>query len=125
MNTSVFHHTSKKCHDWLQAQPQVREESLTDWLLYNVSQSTDRFYYKTFNKHEESINGSDWEWWVVFGGPYGNIRAFRFLVQAKKLKKKNNYQLICYGNRHGLQIDLLIEAARKRNAMPLYMFYSV
>ena len=47
------------------------------------------------------------------------------MVKAKKLKKdQDNFPLISYGNRNGLQIDLLISSAERRNAMPVYIFYS-
>lgn len=36
----------------------------------------------------------------------------------------DNYPLVHYSNRHGLQIELLIEKAKLYNAFPLYMFYS-
>ena len=34
-------------------------------------------------------------------------------------------ELIGSGNRNGLQIDLLIDSAKYRNAMPIYIYYSV
>lgn len=34
----AFHTVSKECFDWLSRQKSVKEESLTDWLLYRVSQ---------------------------------------------------------------------------------------
>lgn len=121
----VFHRTSEECHMWLQKQPKVKEESLTDWILYIISERTDRFYYKAFTRNEEATNGADWEWWVLVDD-YQGFCAYRFLVQAKKLKKgQDNYPLIAYGNRNGLQIDLLIDSAKHRNSMPIYIYYSV
>ena len=121
----VFHHTSEACYRWLQKQPNVKEESLTDWILYTISERTDRFYYKAFTRNEEAANGADWEWWVLADDCQG-LCAYRFLVQAKKLKRtQDNYPLIAYGNRNGLQIDLLIDSAKHRNAMPIYIYYSV
>lgn len=120
----LFHNTSEYIYKWLQQQPFVKEESLTDWLLYNISQKTDKVYYKTFTRHEEAFNGTDWEWWII-ANEYSTMRAYRFLVQAKKLKSKDdNYPLLSYGNRNGLQVDLLIKAAIERRAMPLYAYYS-
>lgn len=121
----VFHCTSKECYTWLKKQPNVKEESLTDWMLYTISERTDRFYYKAFTRNEEATTGADWEWWVLVDD-YRGFCAYRFLVQAKKLKKaQDNYPLIAYGNRNGLQIDLLIDSAKHRNAMPVYIYYSV
>ena len=121
----VFHDTSGECYRWLQKQPNVKEESLTDWILYTISERTDRFYYKAFTRNEEARSGADWEWWVLVDD-YRGFCAYRFLVQAKKLKKaQDNYSLIAYGNRNGLQIDLLIDSAKHRNAMPIYIYYSI
>lgn len=47
-------------------------------------------------------------------------------MQAKKLldNKSDNYPYLHYGNKNGLQIDLLTEKATLYNAFPLYMYYS-
>lgn len=120
----LFHITSKYIYSWLQSQSAVKEESITDWLLFNISQQTDMVYYKTFTRNEEAFNGSDWEWWIIADGNFG-IKAYRFLVQAKKIKSKaDNYPLLSYSNRNGMQIDLLIKSAENKNAMPLYAYYS-
>mgnify|MGYP000976279623 CR=1 FL=1 len=113
----LFHNTSEYIYKWLQQQPFVKEESLTDWLLYNISQKTDKVYYKTFTHHEEALNGTDWEWWIITN-EYSKMQAYRFLVQAKKLKSKDdNYPLLSYGNRNGLQIDLLIKGKEKSKTL--------
>lgn len=105
-------------------QPHVKEESLTDWILYTISERTNKFYYKAFSRNEEAANGADWEWWVLVND-YRGFCGYRFLVQAKKLKQaQDNYPLIAYGNKNGLQIDLLIDSAKHRNAMPIYIYYS-
>lgn len=120
----LFHNISAGILRWIVKQPNVKEESLTDRLLYEVSEGSDRFIYKSFSRNEESFNGADWEWWVLTAEPI--FKAYRFLVQAKKLKMdgRDKYAQLCYTNRNGMQIDLLIDNAKKRNAMPLYMFYS-
>lgn len=120
----MFHCISRECFRWLEAQPNVKEESLTDWLLYAASRITDRVYYKTFTRNEEASIGADWEWWVLTSEK-GSIYAYRFLIQAKKLKSGgDNYSLVGYCNRNGMQIDLLLDAAERRGAMPLYLYYS-
>lgn len=120
----AFHEASRYCYQWLKDQPFVKEESLTDWLLYYVSQQIPNVYYKAFKRNEEAFCGADWEWWIVTNGTY-QMEAYRLLIQAKKLKKDgDNYARIAYSNQHGLQIDLLIEAAKKRRALPLYAYYS-
>ena len=116
----LFHNTSEYCYNWLNSQPHVKEESLTDWLLFNISNATSRVIYKAFTRNEESYNGSDWEWWILT-----QSYAYRLLIQAKKLNHhSDNYPLISYSNKNGMQIDLLIQEAKTRNALPLYAFYS-
>lgn len=115
----VFHSASEECFKWLNKQPSVKEETLTDWLLYFISEHTSRVQYMTFSRNQESSIGADWEWWILT-----NCVAYRFLIQAKKLKiNKDNYPLIAYGNRNGLQIDLLTDEAKKRGAIALYAYY--
>lgn len=125
----LFHDVSKYIYDWMKRQQHVKEESLTDWLLYNISQQCNFIYYQAFSRHEESQNGSDWEWWILTSDSSGRhkFNAYRFLVQAKKLLPNNNdnFPLISYGNKNGLQIDLLINFAKNRNALPLYAYYSI
>ena len=124
----MFHQCSAFIYEWLLKQVHVKEESLTDWLLYDISSSNPNIYYKAFSRHEESMNGADWEWWILTADPYykDKYNGYRFLVQAKKLWPNNqdNYSLLSYGNKNGFQIDLLLNEARYRNAYPLYMFYT-
>lgn len=125
----MFASCSKYIYNWLSHQAHVKEESLTDWLLYNVSQQCDFIYYQAFSRHEEARNGSDWEWWILTPDRSGlyKFNAYRFLIQAKKLlpNDKDNYSLINYGNQYGTQIDLLMESAKNARALPIYMYYSI
>lgn len=119
----IFHDISKECYKWLSIQPNVKEESITDWLLYQTFIRSKRVYYHTFSRNEEANTGADWEWWILTEDRY-NISAYRVLIQAKKLKKEcDNYSSITYGNRNGMQIDLLLADAVKRQALPLYAYY--
>ncbi len=120
----TFHTVSKQIREWIYKQPHVKEESLTDWLLYNISSKEKVIHYHTFTRNEESKNGSDWEWWVIEGKDY--VNAYRFLVQAKKLlpNDEDNYPKFVYSNKNGFQIDLLLDSAKEKRALPLYMFYS-
>lgn len=120
----IFHEISKYIYKWLSCQPNVKEESLTDWLLYQASMINSHVLYKTFTRNEEANTGADWEWWILTDDGFG-LEAYRLLIQAKKLKKKqDNYQAITYGNINGMQIDLLLSSANKRKALPLYAYYS-
>lgn len=119
----IFHEISRECYDWLNKQPNVKEESLTDWLLYQASIRSNRVFYKSFTRNEESHIGADWEWWILIEDICG-LSAYRLLIQAKKLKKsEDNYKSITYGNKNGMQIDLLLSSAIKRQALPLYAYY--
>lgn len=125
----IFHDCSKYVYDWINKQKHVKEESLTDWLLYEISQECHFIFYQAFTRHEEARNGSDWEWWILttdFRNSY-QFNAYRFLIQAKKLLSygNDNYPLISYGNKHGIQVDMLLNSAYTRNALPLYMYYSI
>ncbi len=121
----IFHEASKYCYDWIKTQPFVKEESLTDWMLYYISNHNRNVYYKAFTRNEEVLNGSDWEWWILTD-EYSTTKAYRLLIQAKKLKPNStdNYPLVTYSNKNGFQMDLLIAEARIRNALPLYAYYS-
>jgi hypothetical protein len=106
---------------WIGRQPEVKEESITDWSLDWLEQRTNRFAYKLFTRHEEArLTGADFEWWIL-----GNQRAFKARVQAKKLRSNaDNYPGLAHANEHGLQIVKLIESANAEGAVPLYMFYA-
>ena len=113
--------SSAYVRDWMERQPAVKEESLSDWLLYDVSRRLPYVHYHAFNRTEEGrVTGADWEWWILFPGLYLRLR-----VQAKKaFEGKDNYREIVRTNRHGLQIDKLLENAEAINAIPLYAFFS-
>jgi len=116
----LFHESTKAILDWLVQQPNVKEESITDWLLFNLSKRCRQLKYYAFSRHIESANGADWEWWVLT-----THYAYRFRVQAKKVKPRaDNYSAICYSNSNGMQIDLLLASSKTDSAFPLYMFYS-
>ena len=122
----VFHDSSRKIYDWLNKQPNVKEESLTDWLLYDTSEHCSNLYYQEFTRRKEANNGADWEWWILTPKYGKEYNAYRFLVQAKKLlaDSGDNYPLLSYGNKNGYQIDLLMKTAKYKNAFPLYLYYS-
>lgn len=104
---------------WIQNQPTVKEESITDWLLYEISRKIPYVKYISFTRSDEARKtGADWEWWFVFDK--GN---YRLRVQAKK-GADDNYPSIAYTNKYGLQIDKLLSDAEKNNAIPFYAFYT-
>ncbi|MDR0287324.1 MAG: hypothetical protein LBI03_06450 [Clostridiales bacterium] len=117
----IFRKISEIINGWINNQIHVKEESLTDWMLYKMSKIIKNIKYIAFNRHDEAFNGSDWEWWVL-----RPKFAYRFRIQAKKLKggNENNRASIKYRNKNGKQIDLLLTAACTDNFYPLYLFYS-
>lgn len=106
---------------WLRRQSSV-EESLTDWLLYQLTERTAWIKYRKFTRYDEStLTGADREWCLV-----GDRRCLMMRVQAKKILGHNDlYPHLAYANRRGLQIEHLIENARQRNMLPFYVLYHV
>lgn len=123
MNSACKHFSSASSYvsRWIAAQPTVGEESITDWLLYELSRNIPPLKYKKFTKHQEAqVTGADWEWWFV-----GAKQSLRLRIQAKKLKSGvDNYPSLAYSNAHGLQIEKLLTDASKANALAFYAFYS-
>jgi len=102
------------------------EETLTDnLLLYLMRNNLKNVYIRQTSKHKESIQGTDWEWWV------GNSKIgwLRYAVQAKKLDyKTGRYASLKHhvGLRSNQQFqhDILKMYSLKNNAIPLYVFYN-
>jgi len=113
--------SSQYVRHWIRKQADVKEESLTDWLLFDVSEKIPSISYKAFSRHDEARRtGADWEWWFLFPS-----FSFAMRVQAKKLHPSaDNYPSIAYTNRHGLQIEKLLRDAARGNFMPFYAFYT-
>lgn len=107
--------------DWIARQPAVKEESLTDWLLYDISQKINGIIYRAFSRHEEArVTGADWEWWFLFPDFSAKMR-----VQAKKINPGNdNYAAIAHTNKYGLQIEKLLQDSEAKNFLPFCTFYT-
>jgi hypothetical protein len=116
-----LYESSQYIKHWIQQQPGVKEESLTDWLLFDVSEKIPSISYKAFSRHEEARQtGADWEWWFLYPS-----FSFAMRVQAKKLHpSSDNYPGIAHTNRHGLQIEKLLRDCARENYMPFYAFYT-
>lgn len=112
-----------KIKRWLAKQPEVKEETLTDWLLYNLSEESPAIRYKQFNRTEEGRKtGADWEWWFLFP----NGRSFVARIQAKKLKHNSDcFPGIAYSKNNKLQIERLLDDSVANGAASFYVFYSV
>ena len=116
-----FHSISKDAYYWIQSQPTVKEESITDRLIYQLNKNNPHVVCVGVTHNQEASYGLDWEWWLVL-----NKQTYRFRVQAKKLKleSKDNAPLLFYANSKGFQIDTLIEQSERVKAIPLYAFYT-
>lgn len=77
----------------------------------------------SFTRSEECQNGADWIW--IFLTEYG---IFRFMVQAKYLKKSKTditrAQVFYKNNANTLQVQQLIQTSKLIHAFPMYVLYS-
>lgn len=114
---------------WLRIQNEIitgisfGEETITD---VNLQDLQIKYPYdikiKKFNRRQEAKNGADWEWWFVANGLAVGMR-----LQAKKLRLSDNvYPDVDRSNRHGRQIDLLIQESNNATpkVFPVYVFYN-
>lgn len=116
-----FHFISKDAYYWIKSQPKVKEESITDRLIYQLNKNNPHVVCVEVTHNQEATYGLDWEWWLIL-----NKQTYRFRVQAKKLKieGKDNSPLLFYANSKGFQIETLIEQSERVKAIPLYAFYT-
>ncbi len=102
----------------------LSEPTITELLLLDLLELEDKYSIHTrkFNSYEEgTITGADWELWLIHDK--GGI-CIRF--QAKKLDSITlRYEELDYSNiKSKFQVDRLIEDAKRKNAIPLYLFYN-
>ena len=106
----------------------VKEESITDYLVWKWRELDARFKYinvSTFTRHEESTTtGADFELelWLV-----GRKFHFPLVFQAKKFVKRHdayvnklNYPAPTQG-----QLKTLLNYAKTKKKLPFYAFYSI
>src|SRR6056297_1942797 len=119
-NCDHFRAATAYVASWISAQASVGEESITDWLLYDLSAKVGSLKYFKFTKHQEARKtGADWEWWFV-----GNQLSLRMRIQAKRLRYgADAYPSLAYANQHGLQIDKLLNDAHSNNSLAFYALY--
>ena len=117
----VAHQANNYVAGWLQRQPAVKEESLTDWLLDYFHQNSPDVRYYEFDRHEEArFSGADWDWWFLL-----RTGCFKIRVQAKKLRRgKDHYSDLAHSNQTGYQIDTLLDSSAAHNFYPLYVLYA-
>lgn len=108
--------------------PDVKEESITDYLVWKWREVDKRFQYlsvTTFNRQEESsTTGADFalELWIV--GDWGHVSL---AVQAKKFIKLHDSYIkkLKYPHDTKKQLDTLLTYATKHNKLPFYFIYSI
>jgi hypothetical protein len=108
--------------------PDVKEESITDYLIWKWRELDARFKYinvSTFNRQEESTTtGADFELelWLV-----GRQFHFPLVIQAKKFVKPNDSYVTKLNYPAGTQGQLktLLAYATAQKKLPFYAFYSI
>lgn len=105
---------------WLKRQSELKEESISDWILDQFDQHSSEVRYYQFTRHEEArISGADWDWWFLL-----RRGCFKIRIQAKKIRKNHDhYRDIARANKTGPQIDLLLESSARHNFYPMYALY--
>ena len=101
----------------------ISETTLTELNLLEIKRRhPTKVYIKKFSQQDEGkITGADWEWWIGSNSQWLGIR-----VQAKRLKADNalSYSSFGHSNKHGNQVDMLIENAHIKRLYPMYCFYN-
>lgn len=107
--------------------PGVKEESITDYLVWKWRLLDARFKYiktKTFTRQEESSStGADFELelWIV-----GRTKCLPFLFQAKKFIKPFDSYItkLNYPNNTQAQLRMLLSYAASKSLLPFYAIYT-
>jgi hypothetical protein len=111
---------SRRVALWISHQAAVGEESVTDWILFEISRRLRSVRYVKFTRLEEGrTTGADWEWWFV-----SRRLSLGMRIQAKMVNwDADNYPALAYANRYGLQIEKLREDAARRGLLAFYALY--
>ena len=106
----------------------VKEESITDYLVWKWREIDKRFNYlsvTSFDRHKEStVTGADFdlELWLV-----GRKTHLSLAVQAKKFIKQHDSYIkkLNYPNGTKQQMNTLLAYSTANNRLPFYFIYSV
>lgn len=111
---------SRYAHHWMTRAHAVGEESLTDWLLFELSEKIPQVRYVKFTRFDEARStGADWDWWFV-----GRDVSMAWRIQAKKLVAgADHYGDLARANRFGLQSEKLLESSGSANLLAFYALY--
>ena len=104
---------------------QLAEQTLTDLSLLEIRQKLGRrVIVHEFTRHQEAVEGADWEWWFI--SPHGRSLGFR--VQAKVIDCVSQSFRHLHYRRTGApyQCDTLISrsVAAAYHLHPIYCLYS-
>ena len=96
------------------------EETITETNLLEITRRhPQRTRLQMFSKHQEALNGADWEWHIV-----GRRRTLKMRVQAKRLQCNDvlrvKHKVASSGKQ---QRQLLIDAALTDRMKPVYCIY--
>ena len=96
------------------------EETITETNLLEITpRHPQRTRLQMFSKHQETLNGADWEWHIV-----GRRRTLKMRVQAKRLQCNDvlrvKHKVASSGKQ---QRQLLIDAALADRMKPVYCIY--
>ena len=103
----------------------IGEESITDFLVLDLMKASQLggFTVASFKKHQEAVNGADWELW--FTGASNLWIGFR--IQSKKITVVSQlYAHLHPATKPGkpTQLQKLVTHANAVSAVPIYALYS-
>ncbi|MCP3670911.1 MAG: hypothetical protein GY814_10855 [Gammaproteobacteria bacterium] len=119
---------TREVADFLLNVKEVKEESITDYLVWKWKEIDKRFKsinVSTFTRQEESaLTGADFEieLWLI-----GKTRRYPLVIQAKKfIKPYDSYvSKLKYPSNTKGQMNKLLGYSAKNNKIPFYAFYSL
>ena len=113
---------SQEIRSIMNEKPEPDERELTRRFLRLVSQNRRIKHYQV-TQQDEAIIGADWLWLI-----YTNAGVYGFLIQAKKLQKKEasvTRRILNYKSNSGArQIDLLLKQSKESGMPALYVLFS-
>jgi len=101
----------------------ITEETITENMLFDLAESGPfdprRIpFVELWEAQYEPTEGNDLDLWVRYS--FGWVH---FMIQSKRLYENLRYTAIWHENRHGMQVDLLINASNGKG-VPLYLLYN-
>lgn len=120
--------TSLEVKNFMQNVSDIKEESITDYLVWKWRELDKRFNYiniKTFTRQQEnSVTGADFELelWLIKDNGY-----YPFIFQAKKFIKQYDSYLskLKYPKNTDGQLNKLMAYSNSHYKYPFYVFYSI